>query len=70
MREFWAPNLSRTGRLLRAAWGVLLAGAGFWAALAGHLWIGGFAVVAGCFALFEAARGWCIVRACGMKTRY
>jgi len=70
MREFLAPNLSRTGRLLRAAWGVLLAGAGFWAALAGHLWIGGFAVVAGGFALFEAARGWCIVRACGIKTRY
>jgi uncharacterized membrane protein YedE/YeeE len=27
-------------------------------------------MLAGLFALFEAVRGWCIVRACGIKTRW
>jgi len=27
-------------------------------------------VAAGLFALFEAIRGWCLVRACGIKTKF
>ena len=26
-------------------------------------------VLAGLFAIFEAIRGWCLVRACGIKTK-
>ena len=32
------------------------------------LWLGLIFVAAGLFALFEAIRGWCIARACGIKT--
>ena len=27
-------------------------------------------VAAGLFAMFEAIRGWCIARACGIKTKF
>ena len=27
-------------------------------------------VAAGLFAIFESLRGWCLVRACGLKTRF
>ena len=27
-------------------------------------------VVAGLFAIFESIRGWCLVRACGIKTKF
>jgi hypothetical protein len=32
-------------------------------------WLGGALMVFGAFALFEAKRGWCVARACGIKTR-
>jgi hypothetical protein len=32
-------------------------------------WLGGALALAGLFVLFEALRGWCILRACGIKTR-
>jgi len=32
-------------------------------------WICGALLVAGAFALYEAARGWCLMRACGIKTK-
>jgi hypothetical protein len=66
--KFFAPNLGRAGRLLRAALGVagILAGL----ALSGYsLWLCGLLVGAGVFGLFEAARGWCLARACGIKTK-
>ena len=33
------------------------------------LWLCVALVAAGVFALFEAARGWCLARACGLKTK-
>jgi hypothetical protein len=32
-------------------------------------WACAVCMLAGIFALFEAARGWCLLRACGIKTR-
>ncbi len=69
MANFFARNIDRTGRILRAVGGValilvgvLLAGRSGWAC---------FLLVAfGVFALYEAARGWCFMRACGIKTKY
>lgn len=62
-------NIDAAGRWLRALMGVsLLAVAGIlfhW----GHLWMAGLVAAGGCFALFEAAFGWCAARACGIKTR-
>ena len=34
-----------------------------------HLWLGISLVVIALFVLFEAVRGWCFARACGIKTR-
>ena len=68
MKRFFAPNLDRTGRIVRAVYGVVLAGTGL--ALRGYsLWLCLALVAAGVFGLFEAFRGWCLVRACGIKTR-
>ena len=33
------------------------------------LWLGLVLVAAGLFAIFESIRGWCLVRACGIKTK-
>jgi len=63
------PNLERCGRWLRGAAGMgLLIGSVF-------LWnISRTAVfvmlVSAGFLLFEASRGWCVLRACGIKTKW
>lgn len=43
--------------------GIVIAGDYLW-------WLGLLFVAAGLFAIFEAVRGWCIVRACGIRTKY
>jgi hypothetical protein len=69
MPKFFQRNIGTTGRILRAVCGVILLAAAVYlyrrhpaacAALA----------VAGVFCLFEAFRGWCVARACGLKTRW
>jgi hypothetical protein len=35
-----------------------------------RLWLGLIFVVAGLFAIFESLRGWCLIRACGLKTKF
>ena len=68
-RRFWQPNLDTRGRLARGGVGLLLllAGLGLFGA---QLLLPGVAVssIAG-FVLVEALRGWCVLRACGIKTR-
>ncbi len=68
MKTFWQPNLPRAGRTARAILGGLLlvaaAAAFFW-----HLWAGLILLASAVFVLVEAARGWCLLRACGIKTR-
>ena len=32
-------------------------------------WLAVMLAMAGVFCLFEAIRGWCVMRACGVKTR-
>ena len=34
-----------------------------------NFWLGMVLIVSGGFCLFEAVRGWCVMRACGIKTR-
>ena len=66
--RFLAPNIDRRGRLLRAGIGAtLLIGAAFGFGVS--IWLGVLLATAGGFALFEAKRGWCAARACGIKTR-
>lgn len=69
-------NIDRRGKRVRGAAGVVCAliGAALaaWALLGAGLWVwvGAAAfVAAGAFSLFEAANGWCAVRAIGWKTK-
>jgi len=44
--------------------------AGWLLCRAGHKWAGLISIFGGGFAWFEAARGWCVMRACGIKTKW
>ena len=68
MRKFFARNISSGGRLVRAIWGLACIVGGI-ALRSRSSWAFWLLLLAGGFALFEAARGWCIMRACGIKTR-
>ena len=71
MRSFFARNLSNTGRLVRGLGALaLLIAAGFAFLGSGSIWLGVALGVSGVFVLFEALRGWCVLRACGLKTRF
>jgi len=68
MKRLFSPNITNGGRLVRGLAAVLLlAGAGFGFAVS--LWLGLALLLSGVFVLFEALRGWCALRACGIKTR-
>lgn len=68
MKRPFSPNIDNKGRLLRGAIALLLfVGAGF--GFAAALWLGLVLAAAGAFVLFEALRGWCALRSCGIKTR-
>ncbi len=68
MGNFFSPNIDRRGRIVRAVWGValILAGVLLWRR---SNWVCLALVAAGGFGLYEAFRGWCLMRACGIKTK-
>jgi len=66
--NFFRPNLKRQGRIARGVIGTLCLIAGI-VTVDFKLWLGLIFVAAGLFAIFEALRGWCIARACGIKTK-
>ena len=68
MPKFLAKNIERGGRIARGVLGVLLVAAGMLLHRFSILACVVF-VFAGGFTLFEATRGWCLLRACGIKTR-
>ena len=69
MKQFFSPNIDKPGRLLRGITALLLlVGAGFGFRLS--IWLGLGLGVSGGFVLFEALRGWCVLRACGIKTKF
>jgi hypothetical protein len=64
-------NIDTQGRIIRG----LSAAAMIGAAVAGLFlswpaWVVVLLVAAGAFTAFEAIRGWCALRACGIKTRF
>lgn len=65
-KGFFNPNLTGGGRIVRLLLGLALVGVGV---AGGHVLICIPFVLAGGFVLFEAARGWCVFRACGIKTK-
>jgi len=69
MGNFFARNIDRRGRIVRALWGLalIIVGVLLWTRSA---WICLGLVAFGAFALYEAVRGWCVMRACGIKTQF
>jgi hypothetical protein len=69
MPRFFQPNIERKGRIIRAVIGLaffvaaIVVGQYIW-------WVGLLLGVGAAFTWFEAARGWCAARACGIKTKY
>lgn len=68
MKNFFSPNISNRGRLVRGLVALALwVGAGF--AFTVAAWLGVALLATGAFVLFEALRGWCALRACGIRTK-
>jgi hypothetical protein len=68
MKLLFARNIDNKGRLIRALIALpLLVGAVFGFSLS--VWLGIALMASGAFVAFEALRGWCALRACGIKTK-
>ena len=68
MSRFFQPNLKRQGRIARGVIGTVCLIAGI-ILVDYNLWLGLPFVIAGLFAIYEALAGWCLARACGIKTK-
>jgi hypothetical protein len=69
MKKFFAANIDGRGRVIRGTLGAALVLVGV--VLCNHNLIAAIAlIISGGFCLFEAVRGWCVMRACGVKTRF
>jgi hypothetical protein len=68
MSSFWKRNIDYRGRLARGVLGGISLIAGI--ILADYkLWLCLVLVGFGLFGIFEALRGWCLMRACGIRTK-
>ena len=68
MSRFFQPNIKRHGRIARGAIGGACLVTGIIIAGDYTLW-GLIPVIAGLFAIGEALSGWCLIRACGIRTK-
>jgi hypothetical protein len=64
-----APNIDNKGRLFRAGGAVviIIAAVVFWPKSTA---VGAGLALTSAFLAFEAVRGWCGLRACGVKTKF
>jgi hypothetical protein len=68
LKAFFRRNIDNKGRLVRGVGALaLLVGAGF--GFAASIWLGIALLASAVFVAFEALRGWCFLRACGIKTK-
>ena len=63
------PNLDRRGRQIRGAMSAVSAIGGA-LLLKAHPFLGVVLFASAAFLLFEALRGWCALRACGVRTKF
>ena len=66
--KFFDKNIDWKGRLIRGVWALLLLVGtvfGFFV----NVWLGVLLAISCLFVSFEALRGWCLLRACGIKTK-
>jgi hypothetical protein len=68
MKAFFQPNIGTKGRLARGLCALALFIAA-WFTFGSSAWLGLVLGACGVFTLFEALRGWCALRACGIKTK-
>ena len=69
MKNLFQKNIGTKGRLLRGLIAAaLFMGAGL--SFAESFWLSFVLFASGAFVLFESLRGWCALRACGIKTRF
>ena len=69
MANFFSRNLDRKGRVVRGIAGGVFVAVGWMVGDAAN-WLGGSTLILiGGFMLLEAVAGWCVVRACGIKTK-
>jgi hypothetical protein len=66
--RFFSRNLDFRGRIARGVIGTLCLIAGI-IVVDYKFWLGIVFVAAGLFAIFEAISKWCLIRACGIKTK-
>ena len=66
---FFQPNIDSRGRVARAI-GALLLLAGAAIGFFTLPWLGVVLLLSGLFVGYEALRGWCFLRACGIKTKF
>jgi hypothetical protein len=69
MAKFFSPNIGRAGRIARAIFALILLVTGV-CLLKSYFWAALFLFAFSAFAFYEALRGWCVMRACGVKTKY
>jgi len=68
MNGFFRPNIGKQGRIARGVTGAICLITGI-ILVDFILWLGLVFVAAGLFAIYEALSGWCVARACGVKTK-
>ena len=67
---FFTPNIARLGRIIRGIMAVVLFAAAFIAHRRGIEWLAIILAISALVGLVETARGWCVLRACKIKTRF
>ena len=68
MKTYFSRNISNQGRLVRGV-GALALMVSAVLAFSVSVWLALALLGSGVFVLFEALRGWCALRACGIKTK-
>ena len=68
--SFWTPNIDRRGRIIRGIMSVALFAAAFIAHRKGIEWLAVILAISGFVGTVETVRGWCVLRACKIKTRF
>ena len=68
--SFWRPNIDTRGRIIRGIMTVILAVSAFFAHRKGIEWLAVILAISALVGLVETVRGWCLLRACKIKTRF
>lgn len=67
---FWTPNIDHRGRIIRGIMAIVLFIAAFIAHRKGIEWLAIILAISGIVGVVETVRGWCVLRACKIKTRF